>query len=46
MSSFVLFLPSFEFVSENLDARQTAPPVPDNAKSLMIFTVRFLDTAI
>ncbi|SVD19260.1 uncharacterized protein METZ01_LOCUS372114 [marine metagenome] len=42
----VFFKPSLELVSENLDAKHTAPPVPIEAKSLIAFTVKSLDTAM
>ena len=37
---------SLEFISENLEAKQTAPPVPKDSKTLITFTVKSLDTAI
>ena len=39
-------IPFIELVSENLEAKQTAPPVPIDEKSFMTSTVKSLDTAM
>ena len=40
INSLVFKLPTLEFVSENLEAKHTAPPVPISAKSLIILIVK------
>jgi hypothetical protein len=39
ISSLVLFVPSLELSSENLEAKQTVPPTPMSAISFINFTV-------